>query len=134
MLVVDPREVVFGTAAWSGVTSVAVARRAAKSFAEYGASGPHVVLADVPEQRVEVTVVQELASDDMDAPLPGEMAALSCQTALNGSQAGRKVGSMDAVVLDVRYGVSRRSGAVRTVELLAGSGDGASDPVTVVDA
>ena len=133
MLIVDPLEVTFGAATWASVTSVAIERRAARSFAEYGADGPHVVLADVPEQRVEVTVVQELLADDMDAPVPGELAELSFETALNSSSSGRKTVSMDAVVLGVKYGVSRKSGSVRTVDLLAVSGDGSADPVRVVD-
>lgn len=131
MLIIDPREVVFGASTWAGVTSVSIERRAAKSFAEYAGTGPHVVLADVPEQRVEVTVVQELLSDDMDAPVPGWTGGLSFETALNGSQAGRTRISMQAVVLGVRYSASRKSGSVRTVELLAVSPDGAADPVTV---
>jgi hypothetical protein len=133
VLIVDPREVSFGSATWGRVTSVAIERRAAKSFAEYGADGPHVILADVPEQRVEVTVVQELLADDMDAPVPGELAALSFETALNSSSSGRKTVSMNAVVLGVKYGVSRKTGSVRTVELLAVSSDGAADPVSVVE-
>ena len=131
MLIVDPREVSFGAVTWAGVTSVAIERSAAKSFAEFGAVGPHVVLADVPEQRVEVTVVQEFLADDMDAPVPGEAGALSFETALNGSDAGRRSVSMTAVVMRVRYSASRKSGSVRTVELLAVSSDGAADPVTV---
>lgn len=133
MLIVDPREVSFGGATWASVTSVAIERRAAKSFAEYGASGPHIVLADVPEQRVEVTVVQELSADDMDAPVPGDLGALSFETALNSSSPGRKMVSMDAVVMGVTYAVSRKTGSVRTVGLLAVSSDGSVDPVTVSD-
>lgn len=131
MLIVDPREVVYGGVTWAGVTSVAVERKASRSFAEYGGSGPHAVLADVPEQRVEVTVVQELADDDMDAPVPGWEGELEFETASNASDAGRRRVSMRAVVLGVRYAVSRKSGSSRTVELLAVSADGVADPVTV---
>jgi hypothetical protein len=131
VLIIDPREVSFGASTWSGVTSVAIERKAARSFAEYAGTGPHVVLADVPEQRVEVTVVQELLGEDMDAPVPGWAGELSFETALNGSAAGRKRVSMQAVVLGVRYAASRKSGSVRTVELLAVSADGATDPVSV---
>jgi hypothetical protein len=131
VLIIDPRAVSFGASAWDGVTSVSIARRAARSFEAYGGTGPHVVLADVPEQRVEVTVVQELLSDDMDTPVPGWTGELSFETALNGSQAGRNRVSMQAVVMGVRYSASRKSGSVRTVELLAVSADGAADPVSV---
>ena len=64
MLFLFPTDVEFAGAVWPGVTSVAIGRRAEKSIVEFGDGGSHVVLADVPEQRVEVTVSQELTADD----------------------------------------------------------------------
>ncbi len=133
MLFLNPREVTFGGVVWSEVESVSIARSAARSFVEFGDAGPHAVLVDVPEQRVGVTVVQELLGDDVDVPKPGEQGALSFVTSANSSGAGAKQVSMTAVVLDVKYKVSRKVGSSRTVELVAVSGDGVSDPVTVVD-
>ena len=133
MLYLHPREVTFGGVTWSNVASVAIERAAARSFVEAGGVGPHAVIADVPEQRVGVTVVQELLADDMDAPVPGWQGTLAFETALNSSGAGRRRVSMAAVVLGVSYRVSRRSGSARTVELVAVSGDGVADPVTVED-
>ena len=131
MLIVQPREVSFGPVTWAGVSSVSIERRAERSFTEFAGEGPHAVLADVPEQRVGVTVVQELLEDDMDAPSPGESGTLSFETALNSSAAGRKRVTLTGVVMHVRYAVSRKAGSVRTVELVAVSSDGVVDPVTV---
>lgn len=131
MLLLHPREVSFGAATWSNVVSVSIERRAEKSFVEFSDGGPHVVLADVPEQRVEVSVVQELLGDDMDVPKPGEEGALVFETSPNSSGAGRKRVSTTAVVLNVKYRVSRKVGSGRTVEFVAVSSDGVADPVTV---
>ena len=133
MLFLFPKEAGFGSATWSNVTSVAIERKAEKSFLEFADGGSHVVLADVPEQRVSVTVIQELLSDDMDEPSPGEQGLLSFETAPNASGAGRKRVSMTAVVLGVDYQVSRKAGSVRRVDLVAVSADGVADPVGVVD-
>jgi len=131
VLLLNPRSVVFGSATWSGVTSVSVDRDAERLVSELGASGPHVVLADVPEQRVRVKVVQEMDGDDLAAPEPGEMAAMSFTASANASGAGQTEVSLTAVVTGVRYEVSRRGGAVRTVSLIAVSSDGVADPVVV---
>jgi len=132
MLIVQPREVSFGSVVWSDVASVAIERKAGRSFLEFGDEGSHVVLADAPEQRVEVTVVQELLEDDMDAPSPGESGVLTFETALNSSTAGRKQVTLTGVVMNVKYTVSRKAGSVRTVDLVAVSSDGVVDPVLVV--
>ena len=131
MLIVQPRGVSFGAVVWSGVSSVSIGRRAAKSFVEFGDEGPHAVLADVPEQRVDVTVVQELAGDDAGALVPGESGVLSFEAGPNSSGAGRTRVTLTGVVMSVRYAVSQRSGSVRTVELVAISSDGVVDPVVV---
>jgi hypothetical protein len=131
MLFLHPRVVSFGGVDWSGVESVAIERAAARSFVEFADTGPHTVLADVPEQRVEVRVVQDLLGEDMDVTRPGEIGTLGFETAPNSSGAGRKRVSMTAVVLGVKYQVSRKGGSSRTVELVAVSADGAADPVTV---
>lgn len=133
MLFLFPTGVEFAGAAWPGVTSVAIGRRAEKSIVEFGDGGSHVVLADVPEQRVEVTVSQELTADDAGGPVPGEEGALGFETGPTGSGAGRRRVSVSAVVLGVTYRVSKKSGAIRVVELVGVSSDGVADPVVVED-
>lgn len=133
MLFLFPDDVGFGGAGWPGVTSVAIGRRAEKSIVEFGDGGSHVVLADVPEQRVEVTVSQELSAGDAGGPVPGEEGVLAFETGPTGSGVGRRRVSLAAVVLAVKYRVSKTHGASRVVELVGVSGDGVADPVVVED-
>lgn len=131
MLLLHPRRVTFGSATWGDVESVAVERSAEKVIAQWSDDGPHVVLADVPEQRVTVKVVQALQGGTVDAPVPGEQAALAFETSPNSSGASVTTVSMVAVVLGVSYGVTRKAGSSRTIELMAISTDGSADPVSV---
>lgn len=132
MLVLNPKRVEFAGAVWGNVASVEVNRFGEKVAVEYGDLGPHAVFCDVPEQKVTVKVVQELLSDDVDEPKPGETGELSFQTAANSSGAGRREATLTGVVTGVQYSLSVRGGAQRTVWLTAVSGDGVADPVTVV--
>lgn len=131
MLLLNPRSVTFGSATWGGVTSVVIDRDGSRVIADQGDEGPYTVYADVSEQTVRVRVVQELAGDDLDDPIPGEQAALSFTTAPNsGSQSATTV-SMTAVVTDVKYEIGRRGTPSRSVSLIAVSSDGLTDPVVV---
>ncbi|USN99749.1 MAG: hypothetical protein H6810_03560 [Phycisphaeraceae bacterium] len=133
MLFLHPRSVSFGSASWDGVVSVAIGRVAARSVVEFGDNGPHIVMADVPEQRVDVTVVQELAGDDLASSSPGDSGSLRFEAASNASGAARKRVSMTAVVMSVKYLASGKGGSQRTVTLVAVADDGDEDPVTVAD-
>ncbi len=133
MFFLNPGKVTFGSVVWPGVSSVAVGRGAARSVVEFGDAGPHAVLADVPAQRVVVTVVQDLLGDDLDSPVPGDAGTLEFETAPNRGDAGRKRVTASVVVLSVSYRVAGRNGSARTVEFVAVSGDGVTDPVAVVD-
>ena len=133
MLVLNPKRVSFDGDIWGNVASVEVNRFGEKIAVEYGDDGPHAVFADVPEQKVNVKVVQELLSDDIDEPVPGVSASLTFETAANSSGAQRKRVAFDAVVTGVQYSVSVRGGASRTVWLVALSSDGVDDPISVVD-
>lgn len=134
MLVLKPRRVSFGSSDWDGVTSVAIERSSARLVAEWGDLGPYAAMADVPEQRVGVRVVQEMLGDDMDEPRPGELATLSFVTQAGAGTAGGRLVSMSAMVESVDYRVSVRNGSERTVRLVALSSDGTTDPVSVSNA
>lgn len=133
MLILNPRSVVFGTVTWENVRAVAVTRRAHKEVVEWGDAGPHVVLVDVPEQRVEIEVVIELARDDLASPKPGEQAVLSLHTSASASDAFRKKLSATCVVTRVEHEVSLKGGATRRVLLTCVSSDGTVDPVSVTE-
>jgi hypothetical protein len=134
MLLMNPRQVRFGATRWNDVRAVAIDRTPARELVEFGDHGPHAVFADVPEQRVDIRVIQDLsgADESVDAPLPGEQAELSLHIAPTGASAARKRVSAQAVILRVTHEVSLKRGAVRTVDLVAISDDGDDDPVTIV--
>ena len=131
MLVLNPQRVRFGSAVWEGVASVVVDRAATREVLAWGDGGPQVTLADVPEQRVTITVRQEMGSDTLDAPRPGDAGDLVFYTAPGGSEAGRRRITASAVVLRVTHEVSVKRGVVRTIVLVGVSEDGAQDPVRV---
>lgn len=134
MLLLNPRRVTFGGQAWHEVSAVTVDRKATREIIEWSDEGPHVVLADVAEQRVIIRVVQDVCAEDLGAPDVGVEGELVLHTAPASGDAGRKRVSASAVVLSVSHEVSLKRGAVRTVTLVAVSDDGASDPVTVESA
>lgn len=134
MLVLNPRVVKFGAEVWRDVTAVIVDRSASREAVEWSDGGPHAVLADVPEQRVEIRIVQEVSRDDVDAPRPGEQGQMVFYTSPMSTDAARRKVSATAVVLEAGHELSLRRGALRTVRLIAVSADGSADPITVEDA
>jgi len=134
MLVLNPREVRFDSETLEDVTSVTIDRRAARSVVEWSDLGAHAVFADVPEQRVEIRIVQELARGDLGGLAPGDAGVLRFHTAPTGGHAGRRRVEATVVVTGVGHELSRRRGAVRTIACVAVSADGASDPVSIEDA
>ena len=133
MLILNPRSVKFGAAVWDEVTAVVVDRAAHRTAAEWGDLGPHAVVVDVPEQSVRVRVVRSVSAGDIDVPRPGDAATLTFYTAPAGNELRRRRVSCAAVVLEVSHELSQGR-AARTVTLQAVSGDGAADPISVVDA
>lgn len=130
MLVLNPSEVVFAGEAWSDVWSVLIDRVGEEIIAERGDAGAEVVFADVTGVRVNVKVVRDMLRGDVGSPRPGQSAVLSLATSIGASDAERRTVSMQAVVTGVKHEVTLR-GATRTVEFVAISPDGHSDPVTV---
>jgi len=133
MLILNPAEVTFGAATWSDVTAVSIERRPHREVVEWSDVGPHAVMADVPEQRVDIAVVQTLSRDDLGTPRPSEQAVLAVQVSPTASDVGRKKISATCVIVRVEHDVSGKRGATRTIRLVAISSDGAADPITVTD-
>lgn len=134
MLVLNPRVVKFGPAVWEGVLAVAVDRLANKRIIEWSDAGPHATFADVPEQRIEVKVTQELVREDLAGPVPGQQAELVLHTSPTASDAARRRVSLQAVVVQVSHELSLKKGAVRVIELVAVSATGSADPVVISEA
>lgn len=133
MLVLNPRLVKFGSAVWEGVLAITIDRAAHKQVLEWSDLGPHAVLADVPEERIDLTVVRELVRDDLAGPRPSEQAELVFYTSPTASDAARKKVSVQAVVVAVTHELSLKKGAVRTIRLIAVSSTGGTDPITIGD-
>lgn len=134
MLILNPREVTFGGEVWEDVSAVVVDRQARRAVTEWSDLGPQVVLADAPEQLVTVRVVQQVARDDVGSPVPGASEALTFCTSPAGGDTPRRRVVAQCVVMDVTHELSVKNGAVRTVKLVAVSGDGVADPVTIEEA
>ena len=80
---------------------------------------------------MKIRVVQEFETDDLQTPMPGELAELEFDVSA-GSDAERKRVSVDAVVESVPYSASG-SRSERVISLVGLSSDGAVDPVRVDD-
>lgn len=139
MLVMHPQSVSFGTVRIDNVTAITLSRHAVRATLELtddAGGGPYHVYADVPEQRVTAAVRQVLTREDPLDLRPGSQATLVVFTAPAASDASRRKLSATAVVIDVAAEV--KSGATptaaRTITFALLSADGATDPVTVVDA
>lgn len=128
MLVMKPRQVTFGTEVWPNVDSIAINRKASKLVTDFSDSGPHVTLADVPEQLIEIEVEQSLVGGSEGSPLPGVDSTLVFTTSINSSDAATERVSVRAVVSAVSYEVGRKV-SKRMVRLVAVSSNGVADPV-----
>lgn len=134
MLLLNPRTVRFGAAVWDNIAAAVIDRAPHKTTEAWSDLGPYATLADVPEQRVRISLTQELTRDDVGSPRPGDQGTLTLCTSPALADAGRKKVSCTAVVLAVVLELSLKKGAVRTIQLAAISPDGATDPITVTDA
>lgn len=129
MLILNPRTVTFGSAAWPDIASVVIDRSTPRPAIEWTDEGPHPTFADAPEQRTTIRVTQHIARDALDTPRPGESDTLRLHTAPAGADTPRARLEAACVVLDVTHELSLRNGAVRTIRLIAISPDGATDPI-----
>lgn len=130
MLILNPRSVSFGAQEWPNILAVTIDRAPRATAEEFTDLGPFATFADVPEISTRLTVTQELSTDDLAGPGPGDRATLrfdASSTALDGP---RRRLSTDAVVLSIQHELSLKRGALRTITLAALSPDGASDPIS----
>ncbi len=134
MLILNPRSVVLGSARLGDVVSVAIERRAARLAVEWTDLGPHAAFADVPEQRVDVRIVQEVGEGAPDGPSPGQSVTLSLVTSPAGGDSARQRLSASGVVTGCRYEVVQTAlgeRTRRTIDVVLVSPDGAADPVSI---
>jgi len=131
MLVLNPRELTLGGETLEDVVAVVIDRAAERRVVEWSDFGAHPVFADVAELRTTVRVVQQLSAGDLGGVAPGGEVALEFHTSPTGGHTGRRRVSATIVVTGVSHELSRKRGAVRTIEGVAISADGATDPVTI---
>src|SRR5437016_1791595 len=124
MLILNPRTVTFGAARWESVQSVAIDRIPHKIVESWSDAGPYAVFADIPEQSLRMTIVQELSPTDLAAPSPGDRATLSFCTSPTAGDQHRQRLSTDAVVLRVSHDLSQKGAPTCTILLAPLSSDG----------
>lgn len=133
MLILNPDIVLFDGDALEGVLAVALDRRPAKEVVEFDELGPHATFADVPEQRVELTVRQELRRGDLSLMAPGDEGELELWTAPGASDAGRRKLTAAVVCLRIEHDLTKKA-PVRTIRFIAISATSSTDPITITDA
>lgn len=137
MLILNPRLVTLGAMTLRDVQAITIEREAKRLVTEFTDAGPHVALADVPEQIVRASITQDLMDGSFDGPRPGESLALSFVSSPTGSDGARMRWSASAVVVKCVHEIvtgGRGVGARRTIELVLVSSNGSADPVGVAPA
>jgi len=130
MIIFWPRRVTFGAETWDGVVAVSIDRVGVRAVVEWSDYGPHPIFADSPELRTTITVSMEIMRGVVASPRPGQVAMLTVDISPNTSQSQVRRVTAQAVVVRVTHDLTVKKGAVRTIELLAVSSDGAADPIT----
>lgn len=133
MLILNPKLVTLGTDTLEDVTAVVIDRTATRLVTDWSDLGQHVAFADVAEERIRIRIVQDLARGDLASPGLGELRELSFSTAPTGADSGRRHVTATVVVTGVSHELSRKRGAVRTIECIGVSEDGQTDPISIED-
>jgi hypothetical protein len=133
MLLLNPHSVKFGSARWDDVAALAVDRGASRLNLEWSDSGPHVVFADVPEERLTIRVTRRLQREATFGPRPGDAGELVAYTSPTAADASRRRVRIESVVTAVSHEISAKA-ALQTVTLVGVSSNGAVDPVVIEDA
>ena len=130
MIWLDPTRVTFDGDALEGVRSICLDRRAERFVVEHSDTGPHAVFADAVERRVTVRMVRRVGDEGGGTMRPGDKGVLSFRVGPSASEAGAREVSMQVVIQSIVNRIDPKMGATQTIEGLAISSDGASDPVS----
>lgn len=129
MIVLSPREVSLIGRTLTGVESVTVSRRARKVIEEWSDAGQFCVMADVPEQRVSVTLRRVITADEAWSPAPGQAGAVSFRVGPSAAAPRGRTVSAAVVVLSVEHEAGAAGGVGQRIEMVAVSSTGAVDPI-----
>jgi hypothetical protein len=130
-MLLHPDTVTFGDLALDHVLAVAIDRAAARLVADHGDLGPHVAFADVPEQRVTLTLTRRPARPEVINPRPGDQAGLAFTAAAGAADAARVRITATCVLREVRHDLTASGSPRQTITFIAVSPDGLQDPVTI---
>lgn len=131
MLLLSPTRVSFGSLVLPNVSSISIDRAASREAIDFSDNGPHPTFADIPEQKVLITILQHLTSSDFAAPLPSSSATLTIHAKPNDSDSGSITLQATTVVRSCTHTLSPK-GATRTISLIALSSNGTTDPITIL--
>ena len=131
MIWLNPRGVVFDGAAWEGVRSVAVSRRAEGVVVEYADRGPHPSFADVPRRRTTIVIERVLTREGVAPAHPSQQGTLSWISAPSLSEGGTSQVTASVVITGVEHTLSTKLGMVQRIEAVGVSPDGEADPVVI---
>jgi hypothetical protein len=129
MLILTPTSVTFATKPISDVARIAIDRRAAKLAIEWSDLGRYATFADVPEQEVRVRIEQTPTPTDLAQPKPGDLGQLIFTAAANQGGVQRTRITLTAVVTSIKHDLDQSGPGKRTLELIAISSSGTTDPV-----
>lgn len=135
MLALAPQSVTLFGAPLADVDALAIDRRSSKQTEERTDLGPHLVFADVPEQRVTVSITRTLTRDEASTLRPGQQGELRFTVSPSDSDARRRTFVATVVLLSIDHDLSTRAGAAagagarQRIHAVALSTDGASDPI-----
>lgn len=130
MIWLNPRRVTFDGTELGYVRNVVLDRKAERVVVEWSDTGPHVAYADVPEQRVVLTLTRTVVEEGAGEIRPGDAGMLTFRTSPNASDAQVREIEAGVVVTAVEHEVSAKTGATQRISFVAVSSDGESDPVT----
>lgn len=131
MLFLNPHHVALNDLILDHVEAIAISRKADRLVIDYSDGGAFPVFADVPEQRITITITRDLIHKDniADAAVPGAAFDLTFTTSPNASDAGARAFDIPVVITGAEHALTRTGRALQTITALAISDDGETDPV-----
>ncbi len=133
MLFLNPHTVTLGAVVLDQVSAIIVDRTADRLALEYSDFGAYPIYADVPEQRVTVTIVRDLLEGDpliLSSIVPGLQTALAFATSPADSEAQLMNYTTTLVITAVKHELKRGKSAIQRIVGVAIATTGNLDPFT----
>jgi len=137
-MLLHPPTITFGDLTLDNVLAVAIERTAAREVVDFTDLGPHIAFADVPEQRIALTVIRRPSPPELASLQPGAIGPLAFAAAQSAADAHRIRITARVMLREVRYdltdgssGSTPRAAPRQSLHFLAISPDGLADPITI---